>query len=309
MILAHRDFTDLYVDVLRCLLHESTPHAKPRGMGTYEQLGCRLELLKSDCNLLVAPRRKLQYPFAIAEFSWIMMGSNDLALIQPYNTKLEQFSDDGMHLAGAYGPRIVDQLPYVIQKLKQDPWSRQAVIEIWRERPMESKDTPCTLSLQFFIRPGKDEGLYMDLITTMRSNDAWLGLPYDVFVFTMIQKYLAGIFQVSPGRYIHNVGSLHLYEKDREAALELIEESKSVTWRPRTSEVPIMPADYKALYTGLTLMSRHAETNDEMINWVTMANHMPEPWNTFLRVLAYRFHKNISHVPNPWHELIAGRKE
>src|SRR5260370_41880706 len=52
----------------------------------------------------------------------------------------------------------------------------------------------------------------------MRSNDAWLGLPYDVFTFTRIQAYVAAAVGVEPGRYTHTVGSLHLYERDWERA-------------------------------------------------------------------------------------------
>lgn len=307
MILAHTNFTDLYADVLRCLLHASTPLAKPREMATKEQIGCYLKLLHPDENLLVSPARKFSFPFAVADLSWILCGSNDLALIEPYNKAMAKFSDDGMHLTGAYGPPFTDQLPYIIQKLREDPWSRQAVISLWRPRPMESKDVPCTLDLQFFIRPHEVHGICLDLVVHMRSNDAWLGLPYDLFTFTMLQKYVAGMFHAYPGTYHHFVGSLHLYERDWAQAQRVVEESQDITWRPKTSELGLMPTDYKACYTALTLMARHSETYDEMKSWVSMNEEMAQPWRDFLHVLAFRFHQDIRWLPNPWHELITGR--
>ena len=39
-----------------------------------------------------------------------------------------------------------------------------------------------SLSLQFFLREASDQ-LWLHTIATMRSNDAWLGVPYDTFNF------------------------------------------------------------------------------------------------------------------------------
>ena len=56
------------------------------------------------------------------------------------------------------------------------------------------------------------------MMTTMRSNDIYLGFPYDVFVFTMIQRYVAGAIDMEVGPYHHHVGSMHLYDTNSEAA-------------------------------------------------------------------------------------------
>ena len=47
----------------------------------------------------------------------------------------------------------------------------------------------------------------------MRSNDAFLGLPHDVFCFTMLQEIVARTLSIEVGNYKHVVGSLHLYEQ------------------------------------------------------------------------------------------------
>ena len=127
---------------------------------------------------------------------------------------MARFSDDGHILAGAYGPRISRQIPYIVNTLLDDHESRQAVLTIWTERPTPSKDIPCTISMQFLVRKQS-----LHLIVNMRSNDLWLGMPYDMFSFSMVGIYVAlklkPYLQTVPGLLHVNVGSMHLYEKDK----------------------------------------------------------------------------------------------
>jgi hypothetical protein len=71
----------------------------------------------------------------------------------------------------------------------------------------------CATQVQFLLRQGK-----LDMITTMRSNDVWHGLPYNLFQFGMLQCTLANTLGVKPGRYTHNAGSMHLYKRHWEKA-------------------------------------------------------------------------------------------
>jgi thymidylate synthase len=48
----------------------------------------------------------------------------------------------------------------------------------------------------------------------MRSNDAWLGLPYDMFQFTQLFQTVCRVLGVPAGTYTHTAWSLHLYERD-----------------------------------------------------------------------------------------------
>jgi thymidylate synthase len=100
----------------------------------------------------------------------------------------------------------------VVQELARDQDSRRAVCTIYNavhDLGHETKDMPCTLSLQFMIRHHE---LY--LRTSMRSNDAYLGLPYDLQQFCMLLSTMAHILRLPVGTYSHNVGSMHLYERD-----------------------------------------------------------------------------------------------
>lgn len=158
--------------------------------------------------------RKMPIRYAVGELLWYLSGSNKVSDIGRYSKVWEGLSDDGEHVNSAYGHRIFshfgfDQWEHVKDLLRKDPMSRQAVIHIKDANNKPTKDMPCTVSLQFFIRDNK---LYM--LTYMRSNDLWMGFTYDVFNFTAFQVKMAMELGVGLGTYTHVAGSLHLYKRD-----------------------------------------------------------------------------------------------
>lgn len=165
-------------------------------------------------NLVTSPIRNLSHKYAVGELLWYLSGSNKLSAISQYSKAWDKLSDDGETVNSAYGHRIFekfgfDQWEHVKGLLAADPNSRQAVIHIKEPNPEKTKDLPCTVALQYFIRDGK---LYAT--TYMRSNDIWLGFPYDVFTFTCLQIKMAFELGVGIGSYTHIAGSLHLYSRN-----------------------------------------------------------------------------------------------
>lgn len=156
-----------------------------RGRSNRELVGFQTRIPMS-APVLLSPARKLGFKFLAAEAAWICSGDNRVATIAPYAKKIADLSDDGRRFFGAYGPRFIEQLSFAVETLRKDPASRQAVIQIWREQPRQTKDTPCTLSWQFLLRDGK-----LHCIATMRSSDVWTGLVYDWFNFSMVSAVVA----------------------------------------------------------------------------------------------------------------------
>lgn len=166
-------------------------------------------------NILKSDIRKLPMRYAVGELLWYLSGNNKLDAIKRYSKAWESLSDDGETINSAYGYRIFeqfgfDQWEYVKGLLKKDPNTRQAVIHIKDASNKPTKDTPCTVSLQFLLRNGQ-----LNLTTYMRSNDIWLGFPYDVFSFTCLQIIMAFELGVEIGEYTHIAGSLHLYTRNK----------------------------------------------------------------------------------------------
>ena len=156
---------------------------------------------------------------ALAEFCWYMSGCADLGVIRFYINNYPSNSTKGP-LREAYGPRLrgtgefgyeIDQVSRVIERLRKNPDTRRAVITLLESSDLEQKqkEAPCTIGLQFICRRK-----HLHLIAMMRSNDAYLGFPHDVFCFTMIQELIARSLGMRVGEYHHFATSLHLYEKD-----------------------------------------------------------------------------------------------
>jgi thymidylate synthase len=209
----------------------------PRGKPTKEIIGHQLVLEDLRDNIIGVPERKLNYRFMVAEWLWIIAGRNDVAALTMFNPKMLAFSDDGQTLAGAYGPRIFTQLQYVIETLRADPDSRQAVIVIWKPTPAPSKDIPCTLTLQFLNRFGQ-----LHVVVNMRSSDAWLGIPYDIFSFSQITNCLAGELGLQTGSLILNMGSSHLYQENWDAARAILALDETTADQHTTFRSPLLPS-------------------------------------------------------------------
>ncbi len=207
----------VWVQLLEELLRRSEHRPAPRGHATREILGVTLRVNDLRNNIICHPVRKLNPKFMVAEWLWVAFGLEDLATLTQYNGQMSRFSDDGQTLAGAYGPRLTTQWDYVIETLRRDPDSRQAVATIWTPSPAPSKDIPCTISLQFLARDRR-----LNLIVTMRSSDAWLGIPYDVFTFSQLAIGIAGVLKLQPGFIQMQLASSHLYEDNVVKAFETI---------------------------------------------------------------------------------------
>lgn len=209
------DVDHAWVQALR-LVHDHGQGRTPRGLSCYAHQGpVLITITQPRRRVLANPVRGASLGFMAGEFTWIFTGSNNLNQIAFYNRNMAKYSDDGLTLWGAYGPRFREQLTIVVNKLKADPFTRQAVMTFWRPNPGETKDTPCTVALMF-----SRQGRFLDLTAVMRSNDLWLGFPYDVFTFTMIQEVIASALNLDVGHYHHFVNDLHYYA-EHEAKIEM----------------------------------------------------------------------------------------
>jgi len=215
-----KDFPYVWLQAIADILTDGKEVA-PRGQLTREipQRTIEVDMRKP---VLTIPQRKLSYQFMAAEAYWILTGDNRVNTIAPYNKHISQFSDDGVTFFGAYGPKIVAQMGYIVNKLMSDPDTRQAGLTIWRECPPETKDVPCTIAIFFSIRKGK-----LNCHAFMRSSDVWLGVPYDVFNFSMLGHMVccllnSGEKRVEPGTLYLTAASSHLYERNFEAAQECL---------------------------------------------------------------------------------------
>lgn len=191
----------------------------PRGMASRELIQHTVEFDMTR-PVITIPGRELDYQFMVAEAHWILSGDDKLN--DYIRRNLEKYSDDGKTMYGAYGVPFVGQLISVCHALIGDWQTRQAVMTLWQRSPKASKDIPCTVAMQWLIR---DDKLHCNV--WMRSQDVWLGLPYDLFSFSMMSARIMVGFKTSYpsltlGTLRITAGSRHLYERNYERAHNLV---------------------------------------------------------------------------------------
>lgn len=200
--------------------------------GTYEINNFKVTLNDIDENIISI--RDLSPCYLLGEWLWYFMGRNDVDFISAFGSMWRRLSDDGKTNNSAYGYIMqykfgFNQIDKIIELLRKDPSSRRAVININtpNKRVIETKDEPCTIALQFLIRNGR-----LNLTAMMRSNDIYLGFPYDVAFFTELQKYIADQLGIGYGTYTHFATSLHVYDRD-------VDKINSIAYHPESKIIKV----------------------------------------------------------------------
>lgn len=220
-------FSDAYLHALSALAQRGEK-TSPRGMATRELRWYQVTVADPLSFPVEASGRDFRDVIGVLEGLGLVGQFSVPELFSDRVKTFARFENDGI-LHGAYGARSHGQLGQIVRLIQRDPDTRQAVITLYdsgRDLNRDRLDIPCTLSLHFMLRGGA-----LELRVTMRSNDAWLGMPYDFTQFAIVQATVAQALGASVGPYTHSVGSLHIYEQDAEHAAAL-------SFKPRHPPTP-----------------------------------------------------------------------
>lgn len=227
-----KDINEIYKSILIDLYtHGQT--VKPRGLECKEIQGYQVKLEDITSNVITIPGFETNLAYAKEELAWYLSGSSSIAWSEKINRIWSKYSSDGFTVNSNYGERIFgkhkliknNQWEQVKEELKHDPDSRRAIINLnsyFDKDDINSKDVPCTIAFQLFIRDRA--GKKLDWVTYMRSNDINKGFRNDVYCFTEFQKKMALELSVNNGNYYHIVGSMHLYSHDYQKVEKLLKE-------------------------------------------------------------------------------------
>lgn len=179
-------------------------------------------------------RRLVRSKFA--EFAWYLSKEAEKSFIEPYIAVYNQEETENNRILGGYGPKIFgnscgreSQIKRICNQINTRKDSKQAFLVIsdpddYYLRVEKYFSPPCTIGLHFLVRDNK-----LNLTTYMRSNDAYLGLPHDLFCFTMLQEMVALRTNISLGTYTHICTSLHIYEHNIKNVLSYLDEGHQET--------------------------------------------------------------------------------
>jgi len=164
---------------------------------------------------------RLDYDYANTFYNWMISGSSDnKAVIEKYpnvarfmeKPKSEQLPEN---FNTFYGPRILDQLPFVLKELKSNPDTRRAVISILDSQDLllldkdESLEFPCCDSATFSIRNNK-----LNVHVHMRSQNMGQVLKLDMYLWGRFTCELATQLNLENGEFTSSVVSAHVFNKD-----------------------------------------------------------------------------------------------
>lgn len=160
-------------------------------------------------------------PWADAEFQERITKQVDGKFINPgeawklRNNVWDEFLHDGK-FGYTYNELIWnnDQFTKIVNRLKEDPDSRQLWISLWD--PTRDPDllggvsrVPCSLGYAFQVREGK-----LNMHYVMRSCDFSTHFANDVYLAIKLLEYVAELTGYEVGNFTHTIFSLHIYKKD-----------------------------------------------------------------------------------------------
>ena len=245
-----------YLDVLRDILATGNTRGDRTGVGTISVFGKQIEFDIST-NIPLLTSKRVPWKHAIHELLWFMRGDTDAKILQKSgvkiwdgNTSREFLDNRGLHhyepgiLGPGYGwqwrffgakysqafadTSIIDrtkiggfdQLAYVENLLRNDPFSRRIMMSYWN--PVDFDKTsllPCHFTCQFYVTERSGER-YLSCHFVMRSNDMFLGNPFNIFSYAVLTYILAMRCNMKPDRLVYSVGDAHIYKNHLQQVAE-----------------------------------------------------------------------------------------
>jgi hypothetical protein len=164
---------------------------------------------------------RLDYEYADTFYRWMVNGCTDSTEILEKYPNTAKFlekpksSELPANFNTFYGPRILEQTPFIISELKKNPDSRRAVISILEKSDLllldkdESLEYPCCDSATFFIR-----GQKLHIHLHMRSQNMGQVLKLDMYLWARFTCELAEMLGIPAGTFTSSVVSAHVFIKD-----------------------------------------------------------------------------------------------
>lgn len=119
---------------------------------------------------------------------------------------------------GDYSGQGVDQIKWVIEKLKKYPENKRLVVSQWNPKDIDQQAIPpCPFAFQL-LKHGEE----LNLIFYQRSADVCLGLPNDFAQHALLLELSCKEVGYKPGKVIGMFGQVELYENHIEGAKELL---------------------------------------------------------------------------------------
>lgn len=211
-----------YQELMQRILREGTPCEDRTGVGTIAVFGHQMRFDLSKGFPLVTTK-KLHLRSIIVELLWFLRGDTNIKYLHDHKVSIwDEWADEKGNLGPVYGKqwrdwvtpdgRHVDQIKELIRLHKEDPSSRRQIVSAWNVGDLpDMKLAPCHCLFQTSIMGGR---LHLQLY--QRSCDVFLGVPFNIASYALLQMMLAQQCGVEPGEFVWTGGDVHIYSNHLE---------------------------------------------------------------------------------------------
>ena len=160
------------------------------------------------------------------EFEWFMNGETNIQRFRDAGVKIwDAWADENGDLGPVYGHQMrnfndqnIDQMQMLIKQLINDPDSRRHIISLWNPAQIDQmRLPPCYLYFQFFVEHDK-----LNMFVVQRSGDLFLGIPYDMALFTKILLYVSDKVGLKANWLEVQIVDAHIYDNQYDAIHEYL---------------------------------------------------------------------------------------
>jgi thymidylate synthase len=197
------------------------------GVGCKSIFNASLKIDISERFPIITGRKMFQKTFD-TEFDWFMNGETNVKRFQDAGVKIwDAWADENGDLGPVYGHQMrnfndqnVDQMQILIKNLIADPDGRRHIISLWNPAQLDQmRLPPCYLYFQFFVDNGK-----LNMFVIQRSGDMFLGVPYDIALFTKILLYVSWRVGLKANLLEVQIIDAHIYNNQLDAIHKYFDE-------------------------------------------------------------------------------------
>lgn len=206
-----------YLDGLRYILQNGLPSDDRTGTGTLSVFGLQMQYDLSDGFPLVTTKR-VHLKSIIHELLWFLSGDTNVRYLQENGVTIwDEWADSQGDLGPVYGRQWrnfggVDQISELVRQIHDTPDSRRLIVSAWNPPDVPQMALPpCHTLWQVRVLQGK---LHLQLY--QRSADMFLGVPFNIASYALLQMMLAKVTGLRPGTFVHTLGDAHIYSNHME---------------------------------------------------------------------------------------------
>lgn len=176
--------------------------------------------------------RRTAIKSCIDEMLWIWQKKSNN--VNDLNSKIwDSWADETGSIGKAYGYQLsvkhqykegmMDQVDRVIYDLKNNPYSRRIMTNIYVHADLHEMNLyPCAYSMTFNVTKKKDGKMYLNGILNQRSQDILAANNWNVCQYAVLIHMLSQVCDMEVGELVHVIADAHIYDRHIPIIEELI---------------------------------------------------------------------------------------